>query len=101
MREIDDDEDRRLPRIIRRGAGSVMNWRRAQMVLLCAQGMSVDKIATVTFAGPDRVREVLHNFNADGFDSLNLQPHPGCQWAERGGKHKDPDREPRPRRRAT
>ena len=30
-----------------------------------------------------------------------LQPHPGRQWAERGGRHKDPDREPRPRRRAT
>ncbi|WP_435876563.1 transposase, partial [Rhodococcus pyridinivorans] len=32
---------------------------------------------------------------------MNLQPHPGRQWAERGGKHKDPDREPRRRRRAT
>ncbi|PBC81224.1 hypothetical protein SAMN05216511_6134 [Streptomyces sp. KS_16] len=26
---------------------------------------------------------------------------PGRQWAERGGRHKDPDGEPRPRRRAT
>ncbi|MFF0698469.1 IS630 family transposase [Streptomyces tendae] len=224
VREIDDEEGRRLLRIIRRGTGSVVTWRRAQMVLLSAQGMSVDKIAAVTFASPDRVRDVLHNFNADGFDSLypkykggrpraltlperreikkiakskpaehglpfsawslvkladflvaegvvddisheglrvllreegvffqrvktwkssndpdyeakkarvehlyaiadgevvpeegepevifcmdefgplNLQPHPGHQWAERGGKHKDPDREPRPRRRAT
>jgi hypothetical protein len=32
---------------------------------------------------------------------LNLQPRPGNQWAGRGGKHKDPDREPRPRMRAT
>nr|WP_234319047.1 transposase [Streptomyces caelestis] len=32
---------------------------------------------------------------------LNLQPRPGRQWAERGGRHKDPGREPRPRRRAT
>ncbi|GHE14493.1 transposase [Streptomyces alanosinicus] len=32
---------------------------------------------------------------------LNLKPHPGRQWAERRGKHKDPDREPRRRRRAT
>lgn len=37
----------------------------------------------------------------DEFGPLNLQPHPGRQWAERGGKHKDPHREPRPRRRAT
>lgn len=194
------------------------------MVLLSAQGMSVNKIAEVTFTSGDRVRDVLHNFNADGFDSLypkysggrpktftlaerreikkiaksrpaehglpfstwslakladflvaegvvddisheglrillreegvsfqrvktwktsrdpdyaakkariehlyavadgevipeegepevvfcldefgplNLQPHPGRHWAERGGRHKDPDRQPRPRRRAT
>lgn len=194
------------------------------MVLLSAQGMDPVKIAEVTFTSPDRVRDVIHNFNADGFASLypkyaggrpkvfslaerreikkiakskpvehdlpfstwslakladflvaegvvddisheglrvllrqegvtfqriktwktskdpdyeakkarvehlyaiadgevqpepgepevvfcmdefgplNLQPHPGRQWAGRGGKHKDPEREPRPRRRAT
>jgi transposase len=113
--------------------------------------MPVAKIAEVTFTSTDRVRDVIHNFNADGFEALypkykggqpttftlperreikkiarskpaehglpfstwslakladefgplNLQPHPGRQWAERGGQHKDPDREPRPRRRAT
>ncbi|MGW0425084.1 IS630 family transposase [Streptomyces sp. NPDC003015] len=224
VREIDDDEGRRLLQIVRRGTGSVVTWRRAQIVLLSAQGVPVDKIAAVTFTSADRVRDVIHNFNADGFDSLypkykggrprtfslperreikkiakskpaehglpfstwslvkladflvaqgvvddisheglrivlreegvsfqrvktwkssndpdyeakkarvehlyaiadgevvpensepevifcmdefgplNLQPHPGRQWAERGGKGKDPDREPRPRRRAT
>jgi transposase len=224
VREIDQDEGRRLLRIVRRGTGSVVTWRRAQMVLLSAQGMAVAKIAEVTFTSADRVRDVIHNFNADDFDSLypkysggrprtftlperreikkivksrpvehdlpfstwslakladflvaegvvddisheglrillreegvsfqrvktwkasrdpdyaakkarvehlyaiadgevvpepdepavvfcldefgplNLQPHPGRQWAERGGVHKDPDREPRPRRRAT
>ncbi|MDX3868075.1 IS630 family transposase, partial [Streptomyces europaeiscabiei] len=40
-------------------------------------------------------------FCMDEFGPLNLQPHPGRQWAERGGRHKDPDRAPRPRRRAT
>ncbi len=40
------------------------------MVLLPAQGMPVAKIAEVTFTSTDRVREVIHNFNADGFDSL-------------------------------
>ncbi len=224
VREIDDDEGRRLLRIIPRGTGSVVTWRRAQMVLLSAQSMPVAKIAEVTFTSADRVRDVIHNFNADGFDSLypkyaggrprtftlperreikkiakskpvehglpfstwslakladflvaegvvddisheglrvllreegvsfqriktwktshdpdyaakkarvehlyaiadgevipedgepevvfcldefgplNLRPHPGRQWAERGGRHKDPDREPRHRRRAT
>ncbi|MGV9774451.1 IS630 family transposase [Streptosporangium sp. NPDC003464] len=224
VRQIDDDEGRRLLQIIRRGTGSVVTWRRAQMVLLSAQGMPVAKIAEVTFTSPDRVRDVIHNFNTDGFGSLqpkyrggrpktftlperrevkkiaksqpaehglpfstwslakladflvaegvvddisheglrillreegvsfqrvktwkssrdpdyavkkarvehlyaladgeviaeagepevvfcvdefgplNLQPHPGRQWAERGGRHKDLHREPRPRRRAT
>ena len=40
------------------------------MVLLSAQGMDVAQIAKVAFTSSDRVREVLHNFNDDGFDSL-------------------------------
>jgi transposase len=182
VREIGDDEGRRLLRIVRRGSGSVMTWRWAQTVLLSAQRMPVAKIAEVTFTSEDRVRDVLHNFNADGFDSvypkyaggrprvfnlperreikkiakskpvehglpfstwslsklaeflvaegvvddisheglrvleadeptviwcldefgpLNLMPHPGRHWAERGAKHRDLDRDPRPKRRAT
>src|SRR5918997_3546660 len=67
---INNDEGNRLLRIVRRGTGSVVTWRRAQMVLLSAQHMPVAKIAEVTFTSPDRVRDVLHNFNTDGFDSL-------------------------------
>src|SRR3954447_7393750 len=70
VRPISNDEGNRLLRIVRRGTGSVVTWRRAQMVLLSAQGMPVAKIATVTFTSPDRVRDVIHNFNTDGFDSL-------------------------------
>lgn len=36
------------------------------MVLLSAQVMLVAKIAEVTFTSDDRIREVLHNFTADG-----------------------------------
>jgi hypothetical protein len=172
--EIDDDEGNRLLRTIRRSAGSVVTWRRAQMVLLSAHGMSVPKMAEVTFSSADRVRDVIHDlpfstwsltkladflvaegvvddisheglrmllreegvsfqrlktfktsrdpdyaakkarvehlyaladgeviFCLDEFGPLNLQPHPGRQWAGRGGKHKDPERQPRPRMRAT
>ena len=70
VREIDDDEGRRLVRIVRRGSGSVVTWRRAQMVLLSAQGMEVPAIAEVAFTSQDRVRDVIRNFNADGFNSL-------------------------------
>ncbi|WSD72116.1 helix-turn-helix domain-containing protein [Streptomyces sp. NBC_01591] len=70
LRGIDDDGGRRLLRIIRRGSGSVVTWRRAQMVLLSAQGMPVARVAEVSFTSDDRVRDVIHNFNADGFESL-------------------------------
>jgi hypothetical protein len=53
-REIDNDERQRLLRIMRRNCGSVMTWRRAQMILLSAQGMDPAKIAQVTFTSPDR-----------------------------------------------
>jgi transposase len=70
VRPIDNDEGNKLLRIVRRSSGSVVTWRRAQMVLLSAQGMDVPMIAKVTFTSPDRVRDVIHNFNADGFDAL-------------------------------
>jgi transposase len=70
VREIDDDEGQRLVRIVRRGSGSVVTWRRAQMVLLPAQGMDAVAIAKVAFTSEDRVRDVIRNFNADGFSSL-------------------------------
>src|ERR1700690_4538403 len=54
----------------RRGSGSVVTWRRAQMALLSAQGMDVAAIAKVAFTSEDRVRDVIRNFNADGFGSL-------------------------------
>jgi transposase len=69
VREIDDDEGRRPVRIVRRDSGPVVTWRRAQMVLLSAQGMDVARIARVAFTSEDRVRDVIHNFNANGFSS--------------------------------
>jgi transposase len=40
-------------------------------------------------------------FCVDEFGPLNLQPHPGRQWAAVSGKGKEPGRAPRPRKRAT
>jgi transposase len=70
VREVTVEEGNKLLRIVRRSSGSVVTWRRAQMVLLSVQGMDVAGIAKVSFTSPDRVREVLNNFNADGFDAL-------------------------------
>ena len=70
VRGVSNDEGNQLLRIVRRSSGSVVTWRRAQMVLLSVQGMDVAGIAKVTFTSADRVREVINNFNTDGFDSL-------------------------------
>lgn len=73
LREISNDEGNRLLRLIRRNSGSVVTWRRAQIVLLAAQRMPPARIAEVVFTDADTVRDVIHNFNRDGFDSL--YPH--------------------------
>lgn len=70
VRDLTPQEGQKLLSIIRRGSGSVVRWRRAQIVLWSAQRMSVPQIAEIAFTSPDRVREVIHNFNTDGFDSL-------------------------------
>ena len=70
VREVSSDEGNRLLRIVRRSSGSVVTWRRSQMILLSVQGMDVAGIAKVTFTSADRVREVINNFNDDGFVSL-------------------------------
>ena len=70
VREISNDEGNRLLRLVRRSSGSVVTWRRAQMILLSVQGMDVERIARVAFTSADRVRDVINNFNDDGFDSL-------------------------------
>lgn len=78
LREISNEEGNRLLRIVRRTSGSVVTWRRAQIVLLSAQGMSAPKISEVVFTDPDTVREVIHNFNRDGFDALYPRYRGGC-----------------------
>jgi Helix-turn-helix domain len=70
VREISNDEGGRLLKTVRRSSGSIVTWRRAQIVLWSAQGMDVAQIAPLAFTSEDRVRAVIHNFNTDGFDSL-------------------------------
>src|SRR4026209_2410998 len=70
VRGPSNEEGRKLLSIVRRGSGSVVRWRRAQIVLWSAQPMDVPAIAKIAFTSEDRVRAVIHNFNDDGFDSL-------------------------------
>jgi hypothetical protein len=53
VRETGDDEGQRLVRIMRRDSGPVVTWRRAQTVLLPAQGMDAAAIAKVAFTSED------------------------------------------------
>ena len=78
VRAISNEEGNRPLQIARRSSGSVVTWRRAQLILLSARGMEAARIAEVTFTSPDRVRDVIRNFNGDGFDAL----YPRC----RGGR---------------
>ncbi|MDP9847477.1 hypothetical protein J2853_006688 [Streptosporangium lutulentum] len=66
---VDDDAGNPLPRIVRRGSGSAVTRRRARAVLPSAQGMSVGQLAKVAFTGDGQVRDVIHDFGADGFGS--------------------------------
>jgi hypothetical protein len=60
LRPISNEEGNRLLRMVRRGAGNVVTWRRAQIVLWAAQGYRVSRIAEIGFTSEDRVREVIH-----------------------------------------
>src|SRR4029450_2873589 len=73
VRDLTNDEGRKLLSIVRRGPGSLVRWRRAQIVLWAAQAMDVPAIAKIAFTSEDRVREVIHNFNDDGFASLDAK----------------------------
>ncbi|MEY9489436.1 hypothetical protein RKD26_005230 [Streptomyces calvus] len=68
-------------RIIRTGTGSVVTWRRAQGRIRGGRTRSRPLRGRVRPARPPAP--------------------PGRQWAERGGRHRGSDREPRRRRRAT
>lgn len=70
VRELSENEAKRLQRIVRRGAKDIVTWRRATVVLASAQGQKVSVIAKLVQTSEDRVREMIHNFNEAGMDSL-------------------------------
>lgn len=70
VRRLTDYEGRRLQRLVRRGEGqgkaSVVRYRRALVILASAGGNTVPVIAKLVHTSPDRVREVIHNFDVPG-----------------------------------
>ena len=75
VRRLTDEEGRRLQRLVRRGEGkgkaSVVRYRRALVVLASAGNNTVPVIARLVQTSPDRVREVIHNFNKMGLACLD------------------------------
>lgn len=53
-----------------KASGSALTRRRAQMVPLSAYGMDTAGMAKVAFTSENRGRNVIRNFNTDGFGSL-------------------------------
>ena len=68
---IGDDEGNRLKRIVRRGVGVGGDVAAgADGAVVGAGHERGADLARLAFTSEDRVRDVLHNFNADGFESL-------------------------------
>lgn len=63
-------ETRELWRLAEGGAASVVQWQRAQVVLLSSLGWGAATIASATLLTTQRVREVVGNFIHDGLASL-------------------------------
>ncbi len=85
VRTITNDEGTKLLRMVRRSSGSVVTWRRAQMVRLSAQGMEPTAIVEVTFTSADRVElaDMAEGEAAEERPERGRRPHPGEQPAHR------------------
>ena len=70
VRDLTNDEGRKLLSIV---GGVRVRWCAGGERRSCCgrrKRMDVPAIAKIAFTSEDRVREVIHNFNEDGFDSL-------------------------------
>jgi len=70
VRDISRAEGNRLQRIIHRDR-SVIRVRRAMVILASAQCMKVPEIAKLYYFSEEYTRELIRNFNKDGFESLD------------------------------
>ena len=92
VRTISNDEGNKLLRIVCRSSGSVVTWRRAQMMLLSAQGMDAVRVAEVTFTA-------LIGF---GTCCTTSTPTASTRWRRStavAGRRSSPSRSGRPSRR--
>jgi transposase len=70
VRDLRIDEGRKLQSIVRRSRDRIMA-RRAQVVLASNQGAKIPSIARRLYFSEQHVRNIIKEFNADGFDALS------------------------------
>ncbi|WP_208640579.1 helix-turn-helix domain-containing protein [Streptomyces carpinensis] len=70
VRPVSVEEGRKLQRISRRAKDPV-KLRRAIVVLMSAQGQTVQDITVLMQVSEDYVRDVIHAFNERGLDALD------------------------------
>lgn len=76
VRPLSMDEGRKLQRVTRTATNPV-RMRRAIVVLMSAQGQTVQDITSLLQVSDDYVRDVIHAFNERGFDALDPKPSGG------------------------
>ncbi len=78
VRPLSEGEDRELLRVVRGvGRQDAVRLRRALIVRASADGIAAPLIARVLDADADHVRDVIHEFNANGLTALNPHWGPG------------------------
>lgn len=75
-RDLTDSESRTLTRWLH-DSRSVVRMRRAQIIAFSAQGMRVQEIASTLCMHEEYLRELIRQFNDEGFDALKPKPRPG------------------------
>lgn len=70
VRDISNPEGKRLRNLMRKSK-EIITVRRANVILLSAQGFRADDISDLTGYSVEHARDIIKAFNNDGFDSLN------------------------------
>lgn len=76
VRDLTENEGRQIQRILRTSKDRV-RLRRAQVILLSAQGMRAAEISKVTYLHTEYVRELIRRFNNEGLQLLKERPRSG------------------------
>ncbi|GAX59040.1 transposase [Streptomyces olivochromogenes] len=79
-------------------------WKASRDPDYAAKKARVEHLFAIAIADGEVIREEREPdviFCLDEFGPLNLQPHPGRQWAVRSGKHRTPTASPDPAGRPT